>query len=161
MFAAARHRSIISVAFEPSKRIEAPENAYALVNTDRKHDVSWLAFEEAKPGYAHEGRQVIVAQMAHGWSAGRLADPDRDIAHGAARSAGSLLGSSLTPRWTCVTRWPEALPDSLAPPEAATTAEELGLFLAGDTFTGGRVHLALESGLVAGDRIADYLSKRE
>ena len=157
--AAARHRTIISVAFEPRQKVEAPGGAYALVNSDRKHDVSWLAFEESKPGYVPDGRQVLVAQMTHAWSAGRFADPDREVVQAAVRAVGTLLGSTIAPRWAQVTRWPEALPDVLIPPGALASCEEAGLFFAGDAFTGGRVHLALENGLEASDRIARYLSR--
>jgi predicted NAD/FAD-dependent oxidoreductase len=157
LLGAASYRSIISVAFEPSSRVEAPGGAYALVNSDRKHAVSWLAFEEAKPGYIPDGHQVLVAQMADAWSAERLAGDDRELARQAARTVSGLLGVRLDYRWARVTRWPQALPNTTFEPRRFSALEEAGLFLAGDVFTGGRVHLALENGMAAGDRMAGWL----
>jgi predicted NAD/FAD-dependent oxidoreductase len=153
----ASYRSIVSVAFEPRPRVEAPSGAYALVNGDRKHAVSWLAFEEAKPGYVPEGRQVLVAQMADAWSGERLAGDDRELARQAARTVSGLLGVRLDYLWASVTRWPQALPNTTLAPGRFAALEEAGLFLAGDVFTGGRVHLALENGMATGDRMAAWL----
>jgi renalase len=152
--ATARHRPILSVAFEPAANVLAPESAYALVNTDRKHAVSWLAFEEAKPGYVPEGRQVLVAQMAAAWSETRLAQPHARIANEAAAEVSKLLGARITPRWWHVTPWAEALPDALLDPTAFAEAERHGVFFAGDGFAGGRVHLAIEAGLAAAERLS-------
>ncbi|MGD9932256.1 MAG: FAD-dependent oxidoreductase [Dehalococcoidia bacterium] len=151
----AHHRTIISVAFEPESPLQAPEHTYALVNADRKHPISWLAFESAKPGHVPAGREVIVAQMAHEWSAPRLALRDGAIAAEAVTLSSALIGTDLAPRWAHVTRWPEALPDATVP--IPRSDEKAGLFFAGDVFVGGRVHLALESGLAAAAQIQRQL----
>ena len=154
-FAQARHRAIISVAFEPGQPAVAPGDAYALMNSDRKHAISWLAFESAKPGHVPAGREVLVAQMAEPWSAPRFGHPDRSIGTEAVSLCGALLGVQLVARWTHVTRWSEALPDSLA--TDPTLDEANGVFFAGDSLVGGRVHLAIESGLSAAGRIVRRL----
>lgn len=39
---------------------------YALLNLDRKYDISWLGLEEAKPGHiAKQMGSLLVVQMAH------------------------------------------------------------------------------------------------
>lgn len=155
------YRAIISVAFEPASPLDAASDAYALVNADRRHAISWLAFEHRKPGYAPAGRQVIIAQMAHAWSAGRLGASDRLLAQEAVKAAGQLLsGRDPGFRWAHVTRWAAALPDATIDHAAAAPARAHGLFLAGDAFTGGRVHLALENGWLTGEAAARYLATR-
>lgn len=151
--AAATHRPIISVALGFTDAVEAPENAYAIVNIDRKHAVSWLAFEDAKPGYVPAGRGVLVAQMAGGWSTPRMEANDRELVLDATEEVSGLLGRALAPSWSIVTRWAEALPDRLVDPAALAGAEPLGLYFAGDAQVGGRLHLALESGIGAARRI--------
>jgi len=153
----ARYRSIASVVLRPGTPVAAPEGVYAMVNSDRAHAVSWLAFEHEKPGYAPPGECVLVAQMASGWSAPRMGADDRALAFEAAEEVAALLGEAVRPRWWHVERWPEALPDTLIAAETVTTAEDAGLFFAGDAATGGRVHLALESGLSAARRMARAL----
>jgi predicted NAD/FAD-dependent oxidoreductase len=159
-FASAPYRAIISVAFEPDRPLSPPGGAYALVNSDRKHAVSWMAFEHCKPGYVPPGREAVVAQMAHSWSAGRLAAADRSIVSDALKSVSGLLGTPVRARWAHISRWPEALPDGLAPREPFAGLEGRGLFFAGDAFTGGRVHLALEDGFEAGNRAAERAAER-
>ncbi|MCA9831031.1 MAG: FAD-dependent oxidoreductase [Dehalococcoidia bacterium] len=149
------HRTIISVAFEPDSPPSAPAGAYAFVNTDRQHAISWLAFESAKPGHVPAGREVVVAQMAHDWSAPRLGLPDITIAAEAVALCSAFLKSRVVPRWAHVTRWAEALPDTTV--TLSLDDEDGGLFFAGDAFAGGRVHLALESGLAAATRIRRQL----
>jgi predicted NAD/FAD-dependent oxidoreductase len=146
---AAAYRPIISVALGLAAAALPERPCYALVNADRGHAISWLAFEHHKPGYVPAGRAVIVAQMAAPWSATRLNLPDLDVAAEAARQAERLLGHDIRPDWAEVERWSEALPDTLSDATRLGTAEAHGLFLAGDHLTGGRAHLALESGLRA------------
>ncbi len=153
-----RHRPIISVALGLGAALGAPEDAYALVNSDRRHAISWLAFEDAKPGYVPAGHGVLVAQMAAHWSEPRMAATDREVASEAAGAVSGLLDRRITPCWWHVTRWSEALPDALIDASKLAIAEPDGLFVAGDGLIGGRVHLALESGLAAGQRIAAALS---
>ncbi|MFN0095165.1 MAG: FAD-dependent oxidoreductase [Dehalococcoidia bacterium] len=147
------YRAIISVAFGVSGDVPRPQDAYALVNLDRQHAVSWVAFEHCKPGYVPNPEGVIVAQMADGWSRPRMALPDGEAARAAWEALRGLLADGNDPRWAEVTRWPAALPNNALAPNDARIAESHGLFLAGDATVGPRAHLALESGLLAADRL--------
>ncbi len=154
-----RYRRCISVALAYPHRPAVPW--YALVNSDRRHPISWLACEHVKPGRAPAGVGLLMAQMAPEWSerhwealpegtyAGQL--PDAVLAvHTLLRP---LLGAELgAPLWADVQRWRYALPDAACGP--APTAERAGIYLAGDMLMGqGRIHLAIESGWATARRI--------
>ena len=159
--APSRYRPIVSVTFGFHRRPVLPGDIYALVNTDRAHAVSWLAFEHRKAGYVPPGHGVLTAQMAADWSGPRLVTTDATLAAEALDSVRSLLEEAVpTPAWTHVTRWPAALPDVLVEAERLRCAEHLGLFVAGDCASGGRVHLALASGLEAGARLVSWMDSR-
>ncbi len=150
-----RYRTIVSVTWGYAGASGGPAGCYALVNSDRGHAVSWLAFEDQKPGYAPDGAGVLTAQMADGWSRPRMALGDVALAEEARECVRALLpGWSGETRWSHVTRWAEALPDGLLEEEAFRAREGAGLFFTGDGFTGGRVHLALEHGVAVGERVA-------
>ena len=76
----------------------------------------------------------------------------------AAGIVADLLGDErlADPDWTDRQGWLYALPDEGADGETLRGAEPEGLYFAGDWVAGdGRVHLAVESGLDAGERIAE------
>lgn len=129
---------------------------YALVNTDRRHAVSWVSREECKPGHVPEGESVLVAQMAPEWSGEWADEPERDACRAAAGHVADLLGDSTftDPDWTDGYRWKYALADGAVPRESTEVAREYDVFFAGDWIAGdGRVHLALRSGLTAGEHL--------
>ncbi len=150
---AVEYRGIISIAFGLHHLPGRPLGAYALVNLDRGHAISWLAFEHAKPGYVPNDQAVIVAQMADAWSRPRMASQDREITADASAEVAGLLQEPIVPVWCEVTRWPFALPNATADPEGVSLAQQLGLYIAGDGVAGPRAHLALESGRAAAARI--------
>jgi len=131
---------------------------YGLVNTDREHEVGWLSREECKDGHVPDGESLLVAQMSPAWSSRRYDDPGEAVEADAAAIVAELLGDDplADPDWTDRQGWRYALPDDGADTETLRTAEAHGLYFAGDWVAGdGRVHLAVESGLDAGARIAD------
>lgn len=126
---------------------------YALVNTDRGHPISWLAFEHLKPGRAAASQGVLIAQMAPGWSREHWHAGDGLGATTAALVARLLDENLADPQWWDCERWPYALPDSGCDTDRLHTDD--GLFFAGDFLAGqGRMHLAIESGWAAAERIA-------
>lgn len=130
---------------------------YALVNTDREHAVGWLSREELKTGHVPAGETLLVVQMAPGWADGRSDDPG-EVTADVADSVADLLEDErfAAPDWTDREPWRNALPNESAETEPLRDAEREGLYFAGDWVAGdGRVHLAVESGLEAGERIAD------
>ncbi len=116
--------------------------------------MAWLAVESDKPGRAPEGGSILLAQMAAPGPT-RHYDDDRETLVAAAAQAVSGV-------WGPV---PDADLDRhpalalLAPrrgrrPGALAEAADLGLFVAGDSTAGkGRVHLAMDEGRAAAERI--------
>lgn len=156
----ATYRKQFTVVLAFTEPVARPE-PYALVNADEHgaegggHAVAWLAVESDKPGRAPEGGTLLLAQMAPSWTEARY-DADREaVIREATREIEGLLGARLpTPAWTDSQRWRYALPDEGADPSPLHAASFSSLYFAGDALAGrGRVHLALESGLDAADRL--------
>ncbi len=155
------YRSIYTVLLGYPFALDAPY--YALVNTDRSHDIGWLSREECKPGRVPDGKSLLVVQMAPDWSARRIETPsdETEIVREVAGETATLLDNERLqdPEWTDTAAWSHALPardtEEIAP-ETRRPAEREGLFLAGDWVTGeGRIHRALQSGLTTGSRVVD------
>nr|WP_272931382.1 FAD-dependent oxidoreductase [Halobacterium noricense] len=130
---------------------------YALVNTDDAHDVGWLARESCKPGHVPDG-ELFVVQMAPDWSREHYdRDPDWQTERAAEHAAALLDDTRLVdPAWTDTQGWRYALPEDAVDPAPVAAIRDAGLHVAGDWVAGeGRVHAAVESGLAAGDRLAD------
>lgn len=130
---------------------------YALVNTDREHEVGWLAREECKDRHVPEGESLLIAQMAPGWSERRYNDDPEAVCADIADLVAELLDDArfADPVWTDQQRWRYALADDAVDEEIVRSAEDAGLFFTGDWIPGeGRVHLAMRDGLEVAERIA-------
>ncbi|MFW5964738.1 MAG: NAD(P)/FAD-dependent oxidoreductase [Natronomonas sp.] len=150
-------RTIYTVVLNYDFELEHPW--YALLDTDREHEVGWLAREELKPGHVPDGQTLLVAQMSPAWSVERYEDPSDAVKADAARLVADLLGDErlADPEWTDRQGWRYALPDDGGDAEALRTAEDAGLYVAGDWTVGeGRVHRAVETGLDTAERIAGF-----
>jgi predicted NAD/FAD-dependent oxidoreductase len=152
-----RYRSLLSIMLgypQPPDTVfaggtpEDPRPYYALVNTDRGHDVSWLAIENDKgPARVPAEILTLVVQMSGAFSAAHFDAAPEYLAARAAVAASTLLGLEFRrPLWYDVARWRYALPDVTCD-LAALNRDHDGLFFAGDYVAGGRVHLALQAGL--------------
>ena len=122
---------------------------YALVNTDKAHAISWLAWEHEKsPTRAPADSGLLIAQMAPAYSQQHMETPDEEIIRDTAAQVAALLQEPLPPPiFTAIQRWPLALPTQKANANALNALTlPLGLAFCGDAFVGGRVHLALEHG---------------
>jgi renalase len=123
---------------------------YALVNTDRAHPVSWLAWEHEKsPVRTPHNTGLLIAQMAPHYSRDHWQKPDAEIIFDVANRVATLVDEPLpAPLFTDIHRWHNALPAEKADATAlnALTLPH-GLAFCGDAFVGGRVHLALEHGM--------------
>ena len=156
----AEYRSQFTVVWGFRDEVERPADVYALVNASEHggdgggHDVAWLAVESDKPGRAPDGATILLAQMSEGWTAAHYDDPKADVVAAATEAARSLWGPLPEPLWTDTQRWRYSLPNAGADTAALAEAAAHGLFFAGDYTAGkGRVHLALEEGLAAAQRI--------
>jgi predicted NAD/FAD-dependent oxidoreductase len=126
---------------------------YALVNTDKKHPISWLAYEHLKPGRPNTPH-VLIAQMAPQWSVAHWEDALPDLTQQIQRLVSELLAENLPePLWSDRQGWRYALPDHGANSNALNSALP-GCYFAGDYTAGqGRVHLAIEQGWQVAERI--------
>ena len=133
---------------------------YALVNTDKAHPVSWLAWEHEKsPLRSPPHTGLLIAQMAPRYSRDHWQTSDHDIYTDVARIVAALINEPLPePIFTDIQRWRYALPAEKAD---ASTLNALtmphNLAFCGDAFVGGRVHLALEHGLAVAHAYLSYL----
>ncbi len=145
----ARYNPLISVmmGYRP---IPQARPYYALVNTDRAHAISWLAWEHEKaPERVPEGAGLLIAQMTPQYSRDHWNLAANEIISDVASRVSMLLEESLgKPIFTDIHRWRYALPIERVDAEQLNAlAMPLGLAFCGDAFVGGRVHLALEHGV--------------
>jgi len=151
----ARYNPLISVALGYRQRPRT-RPYYALVNTDKAHALSWLAWEHEKaaervPG----GAGLLIAQMAPQYSQEQWDTPDEQLVEDAAERVVTLLDEQLgQPVFRDVQRWRYALPvEKASGDEVNGAALPNGLAFCGDAFVGGRVHLALEHGVEVAKRM--------
>ncbi len=152
---AARYNPLLSVSLGYRPR-PVTRPYYALVNSDRAHAISWLAWEHEKaPERAPADAGLLIAQMAPGYSEQYWHMPDADIYRDVARRVASLIDEDLpAPCFTDITRWRYALPSAKTDADALNAATiPAGLAFCGDGFVGGRVHLAIEHGIMTGQRL--------
>jgi renalase len=152
---AARYNALISVAlgYHPQPQ-ERPY--YALVNTDKAHPISWLAWEHEKaPERVPAETGLLIAQMAPQYSQEHWQAADAEIVHEVAGLVANLIDEPLpAPIFTDVTRWPYALPAAKASASALNKLTlPIGLAFCGDAFVGGRIYLALEHGMAVARQI--------
>jgi hypothetical protein len=129
---------------------------YALVNTDKEHEVGWISREECKPGHVPDGESVLIVQANHGWSVERYdADPEGNVADLAAHAAAIMDDERLAdPAWTDHQGWRYALPEGGLRRGVRDAAEDAGLYCLGDWVAGeARIHAALRNGLETGERL--------
>lgn len=125
-----------------------PRPYYALVNSDRDHDISWLAVENDKGrARAPEEVLVLVVQLAVPFSERHLAVPAGDLLAGVDGQVRALLAVDLgEPLWYEYARWRYARPSRMLDLEELNRAHD-GLCFVGDYTAGWRLHLALQAGL--------------
>jgi predicted NAD/FAD-dependent oxidoreductase len=133
---------------------------YALVNTDKAHVISWLAWEHEKASErVPKGAGLLIAQMAPRFSHDHWYLADDEIINGVSSHVSMLLEESLgKPIFSDIYRWRYALPFEKANAEQLNALTmPIGLTFCGDAFVGGRVHLALEHGV----EVARQINSRE
>ncbi|PAP75814.1 NAD(P)/FAD-dependent oxidoreductase [Rubrivirga marina] len=160
---AADYRSQFTVVWAFDAEIDRPADVYALVNAAGEsggggYDVAWVAVESDKPNRAPVGASLFIAQMAPAWTDARYEDAPADVVRAAAEAVEGLWGPLPDPLWTDTQRWRYSLPNGAADTDTLEAASEHGLFFAGDFTAGkGRVHLAVEEGRKAAERIRQRL----
>lgn len=137
----------VMLGYRPMPRVRP---YYALVNTDKAHVVSWLAWEHEKaPERVPEGAGLLIAQMAPPYSQDHWDVPVDEVISDVANRVSTLLNEPLQkPIFTDIFHWRYALPAQKADAQQLNAlAMPIGLAFCGDAFVGGRVHLALEHGV--------------
>ncbi len=151
----ARYNPLISVmlGYKPTPQTRP---YYALVNTDKGHPISWLAWEHEKARErAPEGTGLLIAQMAPSYSKEHRETAQPILFQNVAQLVSTLVDEQLTaPMFTDVQYWRYALPSEKADADALLAVTlPLGLAFCGDAFVGGRAHLALEDGVHVAQRL--------
>ena len=148
------YRSIYTAVLHYPFELDVPY--YALVNTDKEHDVGWISREECKGGHVPDGESLLIVQANHDWSVANYDDPtDENVAALAEMSADIIGDERLTdPDWTDSQGWRYALPEEGAPAGLLDSASDHDLYFLGDWVPGeARLHAALRNGLDTGERI--------
>jgi predicted NAD/FAD-dependent oxidoreductase len=154
------YRPLISVmlGYQPAPRARP---YYALVNTDKAHAISWLAWEHEKaPERVPAQVGLLIAQMAPEYSREWWWTPSEAVIRDVAKRVAALLDEPLSdPCFTDLCHWRSALPAETADAEQLNAiALPLGLAFCGDAYVGGRVHLALEHGVAIAHQIIGTVS---
>src|SRR6266568_4769667 len=129
---------------------------YALVNTDKAQAISWLAWEHEKASESVRGHAgLLIAQMAPQYSRDHWHLPTDEIISDVANRVEVLLDEPLTkPIFTDIYHWRYALPAEKSNTQQLNAITlPLGLAFCGDAFVGGRIHLALEHGIVVAHQL--------
>ncbi|WP_340098452.1 NAD(P)/FAD-dependent oxidoreductase [Salinibaculum salinum] len=149
------YRTIYTAVLHYPFELDVPY--YALVNTDKEHDVGWISREECKGGHVPDGESLLIVQANHEWSVAHYDDsPADNVSALAEMTAGIVDDARLTaPDWTDHQGWRYAQPETGAPTGPLQSAESEDLYFLGDWVAGeARLHAALRNGLDTGERIA-------
>ena len=155
------YRTIYTAVLHYPFELDVPY--YALVNTDKEHEVGWISREECKRGHVPDGESLLIVQANHDWSVAHYDDPPAETAAALAAMSADIIGDDrlAEPDWTDTQGWRYALTEGAAPSGLLQSAGDDGLYFVGDWVAGeARVHAALRSGLDTGERLAHLLSGR-
>ncbi|GAB7019659.1 NAD(P)/FAD-dependent oxidoreductase [Halostagnicola bangensis] len=153
------YRTILTAVLGFEFELEVPY--YALVNTDKHHEIGWIAREECKPGHVPDGESVLIVQANDSWSVERDDDDPTETVAELARLTADVVGDDRLeePVWTDYHGWRYAQPERGVDRNAVESAEREGLYCLGDWVAGeGRLHAALRNGLETGERVANSVS---
>ena len=153
--AAVPYRTVVAGIFHYPFELDVPW--YAAVNTDKAHDIGWLAREECKTGHVPDGESLLLVQMNEGWSVANYDEhPDRLVEEMTQRTAHLLDDERLTdPDWSDHQHWRYAQPEDSVDEDALAGAAAHDLYFAGDWVADEpRLHAAVRSGIETGERIA-------
>ena len=131
---------------------------YALVNTDKTHAISWLAWEHEKDARrAPTDTGLLIAQMAPDYSQEHWLTEDNTLIHDVAAQVSTLIDDHQPPPYFVAgLRGRYALPARTADSDALNGLTlPRGLAFSGDAFVGGRMQLALDHGVTIAQHIID------
>ena len=153
--APANYRPCLSITMAFAGRIKQP--FYALVNSDRQHPFSWVAFEHDKDSSrVPVGQTLVTIQLAPAASNEWWHADEPTLITELLPRLNQLLDYTFpTPTWVDRQGWKYALPNGKADHTILETYEQSdGLYFTGDALAGlGRIHLAMEHGIQIAQRI--------
>lgn len=151
---AVTYRSIWTAVF--GYEFELDRQYYALVNTDKNHDIGWISREECKPGHVPAGESLLIVQANHDWSVANFERSAASNIDELASTTAEVLDEPrvASPAWTDSQGWRYALPEDGVALGPVRDAEQSGFYCLGDWVAGeARLHAALGNGLETGERI--------
>jgi predicted NAD/FAD-dependent oxidoreductase len=150
-----RYHSQFTVVLNFAGTSALSRGAFALINSDRRHDLAWISHENKKPGHVPAGESLFVVQMSPCWTERHYESPSEEVIATALEKAAPFLEGNLLPlNWSDFQRWRYAHPFTAADPGKMRPAAAIGLYFAGDTFIGkGRVPGAIETGFAVAQEI--------
>jgi renalase len=154
----ARYNPLLSVMLGYHSQLQT-RPYYAIVNTDKAHAISWLAWEHEKAAErVPPGGGLLIAQMAPTYSQEHWEDAQEDLVRDVTEQTARLIAEPLAPAdFNDIQRWRYALPAQKADVQALNTLTiPHALAFCGDAFVGGRVHLALENGIMVARQLQDF-----
>ncbi|MXR50888.1 NAD(P)-binding protein [Halovenus sp. WSH3] len=149
------YRTIWTAVLGYESELDVPY--YALVNTDKDHEIGWISREECKGGHVPDGESVLIVQANQEWSVEHYDDPAEENVAALAEMTADIIGEDRLrdPAWTDHQGWRYALPEESVANGPVDSAESEGLYCLGDWVVGeARLHAALRNGLDTGERIA-------
>jgi predicted NAD/FAD-dependent oxidoreductase len=153
------YRTVVAGVFHYPFELDVPW--YAAVNTDKAHDIGWLAREECKAGHVPDGESLLLVQMNEGWSVANYdTHPDQLLGEMAQRVAHLVDDDRLTdPDWTDYQHWRYAQPEDTVDRGLLDDTADHDLYFAGDWVAGEpRLHAAVRNGVETGERIGAALT---
>ena len=160
--AQAQYRPCLSITMAFAGAVDLPY--HALVNTDRQHDLAWVAFEHDKhPTRVPVGQTLVTVQCAPTASRAWWDDTADVVAARILPQLRALINTPLpAPLWVDRQGWRYALPDRAADSATLGTYEQShGVYFTGDSLVGlGRVQLAMSHGFATAQRMLAHLQQR-
>lgn len=155
----AKYHSQFSVALNYLGNYFLPNDAYALINSDREHPIAWVSLENRKAGHVPPEETLFIVQMSPQWTIDHYDDSRETLVSECSRLLAELITSQLPqPNWSDTQRWKFAHPYSAADANAMRRTSTIGLFFAGDSFVGkGRIPETIETGFNAAADILEFL----
>lgn len=134
-----------------------PDSLLGLRATEDQHPISWVGFEDAKPGHVRSGHSLIVVHTSPSWTAGRVDSDPASYVPEIRTELRDLLERDLPdPVWVDTQRWRYSVPEGRVDPKRRSVGQEAGVFLGGDAVEGrGSVGAALQTGISTADRLLE------
>jgi len=154
------YRTVISTVLHYPFELDV--DCYALVNTDKTHDVWWLSREECKPEHVPDGESLLIVQLSPDYSAEHFHDPASDLIDDVAAITAALLDDDrlADPDWHDYQHWRYSQPEAGVDGDGLARGTEHDLYFAGDWVAGeGRVQQALRSGLETGASVGERVDE--